>query len=86
MRRYRRVVETARGVASAMAISEIGDADLRILRRSFKRTLGDTSDIVTKEMYTFTDSGGEQHHVCGRRTRPAWRAPSSPAASASICR
>ena len=25
----------------------------------FKRTLGDTSDIVTKEMYTFTDKGGE---------------------------
>jgi histidyl-tRNA synthetase len=25
----------------------------------FKRTLGDTSDIVTKEMYTFTDRGGE---------------------------
>jgi histidyl-tRNA synthetase len=26
----------------------------------FKRTLGDTSDIVTKEMYSFTDRGGEQ--------------------------
>jgi histidyl-tRNA synthetase len=26
----------------------------------FQRTLGDTSDIVTKEMYTFTDRGGEQ--------------------------
>jgi histidyl-tRNA synthetase len=25
----------------------------------FKRTLGDTSDIVTKEMYSFTDRGGE---------------------------
>jgi histidyl-tRNA synthetase len=25
----------------------------------FKRTLGDTSDVVTKEMYTFTDKGGE---------------------------
>jgi len=25
----------------------------------FKRTLGDTSDIVTKEMYTFEDRGGE---------------------------
>jgi histidyl-tRNA synthetase len=25
----------------------------------FKRTLGDTSDIVTKEMYSFTDNGGE---------------------------
>src|SRR5215468_7961013 len=26
----------------------------------FQRTLGDTSDIVTKEMYSFTDRGGEQ--------------------------
>ena len=25
----------------------------------FQRTLGDTSDIVTKEMYSFTDRGGE---------------------------
>ena len=26
----------------------------------FARTLGDTSDVVTKEMYTFEDRGGEQ--------------------------
>ena len=26
----------------------------------FQRTLGETSDIVTKEMYTFTDRGGDQ--------------------------
>ncbi len=26
----------------------------------FKRTLGDTSDIVTKEMYTFEDKGGDE--------------------------
>ena len=26
----------------------------------FKRTLGDTSDIVTKEMYTFSDKGGDE--------------------------
>ena len=25
----------------------------------FKRTLGDTSDVVTKEMYTFEDKGGD---------------------------
>ncbi|MBO6784635.1 MAG: ATP phosphoribosyltransferase regulatory subunit, partial [Alphaproteobacteria bacterium] len=25
----------------------------------FQRTLGDTSDIVTKEMYTFEDKGGD---------------------------
>jgi histidyl-tRNA synthetase len=26
----------------------------------FRRTLGDTSDIVTKEMYSFTDKGGDE--------------------------
>ena len=26
----------------------------------FLRTIGETSDIVTKEMYTFTDRGGEE--------------------------
>src|SRR5690606_36529724 len=26
----------------------------------FQRTLGETSDIVTKEVYTFTDRGGDQ--------------------------
>ncbi|MFQ5958006.1 MAG: histidine--tRNA ligase, partial [Alphaproteobacteria bacterium] len=26
----------------------------------FKRTLGETSDVVTKEMYTFTDRGGDE--------------------------
>jgi histidyl-tRNA synthetase len=26
----------------------------------FKRTLGETSDVVSKEMYTFTDRGGEE--------------------------
>ena len=26
----------------------------------FSRTLGDTSDIVTKEMYTFEDRGGDR--------------------------
>ena len=26
----------------------------------FKRTLGDTSDVVTKEMYTFVDKGGDE--------------------------
>ncbi|HAE02808.1 MAG TPA: histidine--tRNA ligase, partial [Rhodospirillaceae bacterium] len=25
----------------------------------FARTLGDTSDVVTKEMYTFEDKGGD---------------------------
>ena len=36
----------------------------------FARTLGETSDVVTKEMYTFEDRGGDAS-PCARRTRPA---------------
>ncbi|MDF3034051.1 MAG: histidyl-tRNA synthetase [Alphaproteobacteria bacterium] len=32
----------------------------------FKRTLGETTDIVGKEMYTFEDRGGESLTIPGR--------------------
>ena len=59
MRRHRRVVETARAASpSATAICEMATPIFEF-SEVFKRTLGETSDIVTKEMYTFTDKGGE---------------------------
>jgi histidyl-tRNA synthetase len=58
-RRHRRVVETARGVAELYGYEEI-TVPIFEFTEVFQRTLGDTSDIVTKEMYTFTDRGGEQ--------------------------
>ncbi len=57
-RRYGRVVETARNVTSLYGFDEWATPvfeDTRV----FSRTLGDTSDVVTKEMYTFDDRGGE---------------------------
>jgi len=59
MRRYRRVVETARAVAERYGYLEMATPIFEF-SEVFKRTLGDTSDIVTKEMYSFTDRGGEQ--------------------------
>ena len=59
MRRYRRVVETARAVAERYGYLEMATPIFEF-SDVFKRTLGDTSDIVTKEMYSFTDRGGEQ--------------------------
>ena len=58
MRKHRRVIDTARAVAERYGYLE---AQTPIFEFSdvFKRTLGDTSDIVTKEMYSFTDRGGE---------------------------
>ncbi len=57
-RRYTRVVDTARHVASTYGFDEWSTPvfeDTRV----FARTLGDTSDVVTKEMYTFDDRGGD---------------------------
>jgi histidyl-tRNA synthetase len=58
MRRYRHVVDTARAAAECAGYLEV-ETPIFEFSEVFKRTLGDTSDIVTKEMYTFTDRGGE---------------------------
>ncbi|MGH6913356.1 MAG: ATP phosphoribosyltransferase regulatory subunit, partial [Geminicoccales bacterium] len=56
--RHRKVVETGRAVAARYGYAEVG-APIFELTEVFARTLGETSDVVTKEMYTFTDRGGE---------------------------
>jgi histidyl-tRNA synthetase len=58
MRRFRQVSETARLTAECYGFLEVATPIFEF-SDVFKRTLGDTSDIVTKEMYTFTDRGGE---------------------------
>ena len=59
MRRHRAVVDTARRVAARYGYQEMATPIFEF-SEVFKRTLGDTSDIVTKEMYSFTDRGGEE--------------------------
>ncbi len=59
MRRHRRVTETARAVAERYGYLEMATPIFEF-SEVFQRTLGDTSDIVTKEMYSFADRGGEQ--------------------------
>ena len=56
--RHRTVIDTVRAVSGLYGFSEISTP---IFEKTevFARTLGDTSDIVTKEMYTFTDKGGD---------------------------
>lgn len=58
MQRHRLVEETALGVAARYGFREMATPIFEFTD-VFARTLGDTSDIVTKEMYTFTDKGGE---------------------------
>ena len=59
MRAHRSVIARARDVAERYGFEEMATP---IFESSdvFRRTLGDTSDIVTKEMYTFTTKGGEE--------------------------
>ena len=58
-RLVRRVEETAYEVAGRYGFGEISTPIFEFTD-VFSRTLGDTSDIVTKEMYSFTDKGGDQ--------------------------
>lgn len=57
-RRHTDVVDTARRIAGLYGFQEWTTPvfeDTRV----FSRTLGETSDVVTKEMYSFTDRGGD---------------------------
>jgi len=58
MRRHRRVIDVARAIAERYGYHEV-ETPIFEFSEVFQRTLGDTSDIVTKEMYSFTDRGGE---------------------------
>ena len=58
MHRYRHVEHTAREIARRYGYAEVSTPIFEFTE-VFARTLGDTSDIVTKEMYTFEDKGGD---------------------------
>lgn len=56
--RHQAVIETARRISGLYGFEEWATPifeDTRV----FARSLGDTSDVVTKEMYSFTDRGGD---------------------------
>ncbi|WP_282604181.1 histidine--tRNA ligase [Pelagibius sp. Alg239-R121] len=59
MRRQRAVIDIARETAERYGYLEMATPIFEFTE-VFKRTLGDTSDIVTKEMYTFSMKEGEQ--------------------------
>tara|TARA_R110002096_G_scaffold99058_2_gene219728 strand:+ start:149 stop:1387 length:1239 start_codon:yes stop_codon:yes gene_type:complete len=56
--KHNHVVDTARALCHAYGYGEIATPIFE-QTEVFKRTLGDTSDVVTKEMYTFEDKGGD---------------------------
>ncbi|HUB45412.1 MAG TPA: histidine--tRNA ligase [Acetobacteraceae bacterium] len=57
-RRHAHVVDTARRIAATYGFDE-WTTPIFEDTRVFARTLGETSDVVTKEMYSFTDRGGD---------------------------
>ncbi len=57
-RRFHRVADVARRVAATYGFDE-WQTPIFEDTNVFARTLGDTSDVVTKEMYTFQDRGGD---------------------------
>ena len=58
-RRHRHIVTIAREIAARSGFAEVATPIFEFTE-VFKRTLGDTSDIVTKEMYTFADRAGDE--------------------------
>lgn len=73
MRRHRKVLETGREIFRRYGFFEwqtpiFEDAAV------FSRSLGETSDVVSKEMYVFEDRGGEKLTLRPEGTAPACRA------------
>ena len=58
MRRHRHVVDTASTVAGRYGYDEMATPVFEATE-VFARTLGETSDVVTKEMYSFETKGGD---------------------------
>jgi histidyl-tRNA synthetase len=58
-RRHRQVSETARALAALYGFAEIATPIFEFTE-VFTRPIGEHTDIVSKEMYTFKDRGGEE--------------------------
>src|SRR3954453_11826576 len=58
-RRHRRVSDMARETAALYGFAEIATPIFEFTE-VFARPIGEHTDIVSKEMYTFTDRGGEE--------------------------
>lgn len=58
MAAHRKVIDTANDVASRYGFSQMATPIFEFAE-VFSRPLGDSSDVVTKETYNFTDRGGE---------------------------
>ena len=78
-RRHQHVVDTARRIAAIYGFDE-WTTPIFEDTRVFSRTLGETSDVVMKEMYTLRGPRRRFRSRCARRPPPASAAPWSPTA------
>lgn len=67
-RRHQRVIATAREIAGRYGFAEAATPIFEFTE-VFARSMGESSDVVAKEMYSFTDKGGE-----GLTLRPEYTA------------
>jgi len=58
-RRHRSVIETARAISERYGFGEIVTPIFEFTE-VFSRPIGETTDVVSKEMYNFTDRGGDE--------------------------
>ncbi|MFP4127065.1 MAG: histidine--tRNA ligase, partial [Alphaproteobacteria bacterium] len=72
-RRHRRVVDTGRRTAELYGYGEMATPIFEFTG-VFARSLGETSDVVSKEMYSFTDRGGEEITLRPENTASVMRA------------
>lgn len=72
-KKHQYIVDTARKLATNYGFDEISTPIFEF-SQVFKRTLGEESDIVNKEMYTFEDRGGESITLRPEGTAPIARA------------
>src|SRR3546814_14491538 len=63
--KHRRITDRFRNLAERYGFDAI-DTPIFEFTEVFKRTLGETTDVVTKEMYTFDDKGGDSITQIGR--------------------
>lgn len=73
LKRHRHIIETARLHARCYSFEE-WQTPIFEFTSVFHRSLGDTSDIVSKEMYTFEDKGGDKITLRPEGTAPIARA------------
>ena len=72
-KQFQSIITEARSICERYCFFEVITPVMEFIH-VFKRTLGDTSDVIAKEMYTLTDRGGDELALRPEGTAPLVRA------------